>query len=270
MFARHFVHVRDVLFEFWLLHVAITCATRYKQWNLFCSELFEKQFLGIWNYSFISLNHHFTQLFEDRLALVNPRLNCNPGFYFFFWRVFSRIIFSILFRAIHSYIVDWRNQLNWILLFTLSYLNSNVELTLGYLKPALKNPADSSSEHIGRCAVDGTVSAGNARKTSKILTRKNWTIRANKTKPTTLIYIIFFASILHDWQCKNRCPLQQRSFRCNTSVFSSKRLCYNKSLYKVVGTISEGCLHTNCHTFLYQKINAYQESFSLFGYVCGT
>ena len=86
--------------------------------------------------------------------------------------------------------------------------------------------------------------------------------------PPRFIYIIFFASILHDWHCRNRCPLQQRIFRYSTSVFSSKRLCYNKSLYKVVGTISEGCLHTNCHTFLYQKINAYQESFSLFGYVC--
>ena len=197
MFARHFVHVRDVLFEFWLLHVAITCATRYKQWNLFCSELFEKQFLGIWNYSFISLNHHFTQLFEDRLALVNPRLNCNPGFYFFFWRVFSRIIFSILFRAIHSYIVDWHNQLNWILLFTLSYLNSNVELTLGYLKPALKNPADSSSEHIGRCAVDGTVSAGNARKTSKILTRKNWTITERIRLNPPRLFISYFLQVFY-------------------------------------------------------------------------
>ena len=44
---------------------------------------------------------------------------------------------------------------------------------LGYLNPTLKNPADSSSEHVGRCAVDGTVSAGNARKTAKILTCKN-------------------------------------------------------------------------------------------------
>ena len=84
MFARHFVHVKDVLFEFWLLKVAMTDATRYKQWDLFGSELFEKQFLGLSNNSFISLNHHFAQLFEDRLARVNPRLNCNPGPFFFF------------------------------------------------------------------------------------------------------------------------------------------------------------------------------------------
>ena len=116
MFARHFVHVKDVLFEFWLLKVAMTDATRYKQWDLFSSELFEKQFLGL-NNSFISLNHHFAQLFEDRLALANPRLNCNSGFYFFCWRAFSQLIFSILFRAFNSHIVDWHNQLNWILLF---------------------------------------------------------------------------------------------------------------------------------------------------------
>ena len=141
---------------------------------------------------------------------------------------------------------------------------------LGYLNPTLKKPADSSSEHVGRCAIDGTVSAGNARKTAKILTCKNWTITERiRLNPPRFIYITFFASILHDWQCKNRCSLQQRIFRYSTSVFSSKRLCYNKSLYEVVvGAISEDCMHKNCHTFSYQKINAYQESFSLFGYVC--
>ena len=115
MFARHFVHVRDVLFEFWLLHVAMTYPTRNKQWDLLCSELFEKQFLGFWNHSFISLNHHFAQLFEDRLTLVNPRLNCNPGFYFFCWRAFNSHIVDMI-NLSEFYFLSfriWIQMSNW-------------------------------------------------------------------------------------------------------------------------------------------------------------
>lgn len=46
-----------------------------------------------------------------------------------------------------------------------------------------------------------------------------------------------------------------------------KQACTLYVITILVGTISEGCLHANFHTFLYQKINAYQGSFSLFGYV---
>ena len=40
---------------------------------------------------------------------ANPGLNFNPGFLFFCSKAFSRIIFSILFRASNNEIVDEKN-----------------------------------------------------------------------------------------------------------------------------------------------------------------
>ena len=71
---------------------------------------------------------------------VNPGLNLNLGFFFFFCsKVFSRIIFSILFRASNHQIVGKNNKTEFA--FEFPYLNSNFTLTLGYLHPALNNPA---------------------------------------------------------------------------------------------------------------------------------
>ena len=41
---------------------------------------------------------------------ANPRFNFNPGFFFFRPKVFSRIVFSFLFRASSHRIVDKRNE----------------------------------------------------------------------------------------------------------------------------------------------------------------
>ena len=41
---------------------------------------------------------------------ANPGLNYNPGFFFFCLKAFSRIIFSILFRASNHQIVDKKNK----------------------------------------------------------------------------------------------------------------------------------------------------------------
>ena len=82
------------------------------------------------------------QLFEGRLAL-NPGLN-------FTWVSFSFVQkhflgqFSLIFiehRIIN--LLTKRTKLN--LLYKLSYLNSNFALTLGYLNPALNNPAQNCS-----------------------------------------------------------------------------------------------------------------------------
>jgi len=70
---------------------------------------------------------------------ANRGLNFNLGFFFFCSKVFSGIIFSILFRASNHQIVGKKNKTDF--LFKLSYLNSNFVLTLGYLNPALNNPA---------------------------------------------------------------------------------------------------------------------------------
>ena len=45
---------------------------------------------------------HRAQLFESRLAL-------NPGFFFLFSKAFSRIIFSVIFRASNHQLVDKKN-----------------------------------------------------------------------------------------------------------------------------------------------------------------
>ena len=74
-----------------------------------------------------------------RLISANPGWNFNAGFFLFCLKAFSRIIFSLLFRASNHQLVDKKNKLN--LLLRLSYLNSNFALTLCYLNPALNNPA---------------------------------------------------------------------------------------------------------------------------------
>ena len=74
-----------------------------------------------------------------RLISANPGLNFNLGFFFFCSKAFSRIIFTILFRASNHQIVGKNSKTEFA--FKFSYLNSNFTLTLGYLNPALKNPA---------------------------------------------------------------------------------------------------------------------------------
>ena len=48
-----------------------------------------------------------------RAISANPRLNFNPGFYFFCSKAFSRMIFSILFRVSNSHIVNKKIKLNF-------------------------------------------------------------------------------------------------------------------------------------------------------------
>ena len=61
---------------------------------------------------------------------TNPRLNVDTGFFFFCSKAFSGKIFSITI-----------NELLYAKRIKLIYLNSNFALTLGYLNPALNNPA---------------------------------------------------------------------------------------------------------------------------------
>ena len=68
---------------------------------------------------------------------ANLRLNFNPGFFFLLSKALSRIIFFVVFRVSNHQIVGKEIKLN--LLFKLSYLNSNLVLTLGYLNLASKN-----------------------------------------------------------------------------------------------------------------------------------
>ena len=71
---------------------------------------------------------------------VNPGLNFNLGFYFSLFKSCLRIIFSIYFQSIQS--KNWRQKdFSWIFFFKLSDLKSNFILILGYLNPALNNPA---------------------------------------------------------------------------------------------------------------------------------
>ena len=71
-----------------------------------------------------------------------PRVKFNPGFFFLCSKAFSRIIFSLIFRASNHQLVDKRIKTE--ILFNLSNLNSNLALTLGYLNPALNNSAQVS------------------------------------------------------------------------------------------------------------------------------
>ena len=77
--------------------------------------------------------------FIRRPASPNLGLNFYSSLFFFSSKAFSLKIFSILCRVADRQIVDKRIKLN--LLLKLSYLNSNFGRTLGYLNPALKNPA---------------------------------------------------------------------------------------------------------------------------------
>ena len=83
-----------------------------------------------------TLSSSRAQLFEDRLALT-PRLNLT-GVSFFVVQKHFLGQFSLLFYPIINLLTK-RIKLN--LLFNPSYLNSNLALTLGYLNPALNNPA---------------------------------------------------------------------------------------------------------------------------------
>ena len=74
----------------------------------------------------------WAQLFEGRLAI-------NLGFFFLCSKAFSRIIFCAIFRASNHQLVDKKTKTE--MPFKLSYLNSNLALTLGYLNPALNNSA---------------------------------------------------------------------------------------------------------------------------------
>ena len=74
-----------------------------------------------------------------RPVSANPGLNFNPGLFFFSSKEVSRKIFCILFRVLNLQIVD-KN-----LHFKLSYLHSNFLLSLGYVNPALNNPAEESN-----------------------------------------------------------------------------------------------------------------------------
>ena len=82
-----------------------------------------------------------------RPVSANPGLNLNMSFFFLLIcsQAFSRIIYSILFRASNHQIVGKGIKLN--LLFKLSYLNWNFALTRGYLNPVLNNPFVRSTEH---------------------------------------------------------------------------------------------------------------------------
>ena len=60
---------------------------------------------------------NWAQLFKGRLALLTQGLVLLPGLFFFCSKIFSRIIFSIIFRASSLQIVDKKIKLN--LLFKL-------------------------------------------------------------------------------------------------------------------------------------------------------
>ena len=70
---------------------------------------------------------------------ANPRLNFNPGFFFFLPKALSRIIFSIFFLA---YPTNCRQrEFNWICFLNSDIWVQNFAVTLGYLNPASNNPA---------------------------------------------------------------------------------------------------------------------------------
>ena len=102
------------------------------------------------------------QLFEGRLVLTQGQIL--TGFLFFWAKAFFRIIFLILFRASNHKIVGKKNKLK--LLFKLSYVNCNFELTLDYLNPALNNPAQIFTG-------DGSSTGGGAYR-RQITVRRNW------------------------------------------------------------------------------------------------
>ena len=85
---------------------------------------------------------HQGQLFEGRLAL-NPRLNLTLVSFSFVQKHFLGQ-FSLIF--IEHQIINLLTKITKLnLVYKLSYLNSNFALTLGYLNPALNNPAQGFS-----------------------------------------------------------------------------------------------------------------------------
>ena len=90
-------------------------------------KMIYKPFLTLW-----------AQLFEGRLAL-NPGLNLTRVSFSFVQKHFLGQ-FSLIFIE-HRIINLLTKIIKLNLFFQLSYLNSSFALTLGYLKPALNNPA---------------------------------------------------------------------------------------------------------------------------------
>ena len=73
---------------------------------------------------FLVFNSFFGRLLGPdvrRPISANPGLNFNLGFFFFCSKAFSRIIFSIFFRASNHQIVGKKNNTEFA--FKLSYLN---------------------------------------------------------------------------------------------------------------------------------------------------
>ena len=77
-----------------------------------------------------------------RLISTNLGLNLNLGFLFFCSRAFSPVIFSVLYRA-SNHGIHWRQkELDWVYLLShFQILILIFLLILGYLIPALNNPA---------------------------------------------------------------------------------------------------------------------------------
>ena len=63
-----------------------------------------------------------------------PKVKFNPSFF-----LSLKDIFSVIFKSIQSS-ACWQKELNWIY-FLSFHLNANFALTIGYLNPALINPA---------------------------------------------------------------------------------------------------------------------------------
>ena len=80
----------------------------------------------------------WAELFKGRLAL-NPGLNLTRVSFSFVQKHFLRQ-FSLTFIE-HRIINLLTKRMKLNSLYKLSYLNSNFTLTLGYLNPALNNPA---------------------------------------------------------------------------------------------------------------------------------
>ena len=104
----------------------------------------------------------------QRLINDNPRLDFNSSFLIHLFESHFGIIFSILLRAFNNQTLD-RNK--YILNFPCLDLKSDFTLTLGYLNPALKNPALVSK--ISLLATISQVKAGKGQPLRK-LTLETW------------------------------------------------------------------------------------------------
>ena len=74
---------------------------------------------------------------ENRVQLFEGQLAFNLGFFFLCSKAFSRISFSVIFKASNHQLVDKRIKIE--MLFKLSNLNSNLALTLSFeqLRPVI-------------------------------------------------------------------------------------------------------------------------------------